>query len=409
MAKRLPNLPPDRSSSWLGERLDLEPLMELMAHKMVPVHRHSWIYLLGGAALFCFLLQVATGSLLMLYYQPTEAAAHASVARIANEVPYGWFVRSMHAWGANFFIGLVLLHFLTVLFTRAYRKPRELTWLSGMSMLFLSLGIGFSGYLLPWNELSYYATLVGTQIPGTLPVVGDFVVHLLRGGAQVTGDTITRFSAAHVVILPLLLGGGMLVHLALVQFQGMSRPLGMGVEEIEEERPFFSEFAIIDACLWCLILGVLATLALLLPAEIGVEADPLKPAPSGIEPEWYFLFMFKTLKHVPETVGVLFFSLMALFLFFLPFFDRRAGRGEKSPIFTGIFLCGLGYAVVFELLALIGPGMEHPPEALTAPTYDLAHGLVTLVLVWGIIGFLVFYLWKMMRENARVRKLYEGG
>jgi cytochrome b6 len=148
------------------------------------VHRHSWIYLLGGAASFLFALQVASGSLLMLYYQPTEAAAYESVRRIASEVPCGWLVRSVHAWGADLFIAVVALHFTVKLFARAYRRPRELTWITGIALLAAALAAGFSGYLLPWNELSYYATLVGTQIPGTVPVVGDAIVHLLRAATK---------------------------------------------------------------------------------------------------------------------------------------------------------------------------------------------------------------------------------
>ena len=154
-----------RAAAWLHERIDLEPMLHWMAKKTVPGHRQSWIYLLGGAAMFLFALQLASGCLLMLYYQPAESCAHQSVRRIMLEVPYGWLVRSMHVWGANLFIAVAGLHFLSVLFTRAYRRPRELTWVSGMAMLLLALGFGFSGYLLPWNELAYYATLVGTEDP----------------------------------------------------------------------------------------------------------------------------------------------------------------------------------------------------------------------------------------------------
>ena len=131
--------------------------------------------MLGGAALFLFGLQVLSGALLMLYYQPSETTAYESIERIVAEVPFGRVVRSVHVCGANFFIAVVGLHFLVKLFTRAYRKPREITWVSGVLLLFAALGFGFSGYLLPWNELSYFATNAGTAIAGTLP--GDWVVH----------------------------------------------------------------------------------------------------------------------------------------------------------------------------------------------------------------------------------------
>ncbi|MFH1264099.1 MAG: cytochrome bc complex cytochrome b subunit, partial [Planctomycetota bacterium] len=338
MKKRLKNLTPEllraKAVSWFRERIDPGPVIALAAKKTVPIHRHGWIYLLGGAALFLFGLQVATGALLMLYYQPTEAAAHESVQRIMTEVPYGWLVRSVHVWGANLFISVLCLHFLTTLFSGAYRRPRELTWCSGILMLFVALGFGFSGYLLPWNELSYSATRVGTEIPGTAPFVGEFVVQLLRGGEQVTGDTITRFFAAHVMLAPMAFGLLLGVHLVLIQAQGMSLPLGMTEKEVKDDQPFFAEFALTDSCLWLVLFGVIVTLAVLLPGEVGAKADPLKPAPAGIKPEWYFLFMFKTLKLVPETVGVAFFALVTLFLFLLPFLDRKAARGQRSRGFT---------------------------------------------------------------------------
>ena len=412
MRKRLESLTPEQlaasTAAWFHQRIDLTGVLAIAAKKTVPMHRHSWIYTLGGAALFLFGLQVASGCLLMLYYQPTEAAAHQSVGRIMTEVPFGWLVRGVHVWGAHLFIAIVCLHFLTVLVTRAYRKPRELTWIAGVVLLSLSLASGFTGYLLPWNELSYYATLVGTQIPGTVPGVGDFLVHFLRGGQQVTGETITRFHAAHVMIVPLGFAVVLGVHLALIQFQGMSLPLGIKPREVKDHRPFFSEFALIDGCVWLLLAGTICTLAVFLPAEVGVKADPLKPAPVGIKPEWYFLFMFQTLKHVPEALGVLFFALVALFLTALPFLDRNAMREKRSPGFTALFVVLGAYAILFETLAIIAPGVDHPPEALTAETFNLSRGIVSLVLLWSVITFLIFYLRRLLKESTRVRKLYLG-
>ncbi len=395
-----------KAASWLGERIDWQPLAGALAKKTVPIHRHTWIYLLGGASLFLSGFQVATGCLLMLYYQPSESTAHESVQYIMTQVPYGWLIRSMHAWGASLFIGVAVLHFLTVLLSRAYRKPRELTWLSGAFMLALALAFGFSGYLLPWNELSYYATLVGTEVPAVVPGVGGFVVHFLRGGDQVTGATITRFFAAHTVILPLMFGALLAIHLILIQFQGQSLPLGMPPHNVRDQRPFFSEFLLIDGCVWLLLLGAIATLAVFLPAEVGEKAGVLKPAPLGIKPEWYFLFMFKTLKVVPEALGVALFALGALFFLAVPFLDRNARRERRSPGFTALFAVALIYVAIFEVLACLEPGVTRAPETLAADTYSLSRGIVSLLLFWGVIVFLWFYLGKLLRENTRVRKLY---
>lgn len=392
-------------AGWFRERIDLGPVLALAAKKTVPVFRHSWIYMLGGAALFLFVLQVASGALLMLYYQPSEATAYESVQRIVDEVPFGRVVRSVHVLGANFFIAVVGLHFLVKLFAKAYRKPREITWLSGMLLLFASLGLGFSGYLLPWNELSYFATSAGTAIAGSLP--GEWVEHFLRGGQEVTGDTLTRFYAAHVMFLPLALGLLLAVHLGMIQSQGMSLPLAMAKEKVRDAMPFFSEFLLIELCVWLLLFGAIVTLATLLPAEIGVKADPLQDTPADIKPEWYFLFMFQTLKQVPEKIGVALFAVAAAFLIFVPFLDRKAMREEKSPGFTTVFTLLVVYAVVFQIWALAAPGADHAPAETASVDANVAASVVSLAFVWVVIGFLVFYLRQLFKENRRIRQLYD--
>jgi cytochrome b6 len=397
-----------RTIAWLGQRIDLGPVLRWMDKKTVPSHGQSWIYLLGGAAMFLFALQVASGCLLMLYYQPAQSCAHESVRRIMLEVPYGWLVRSVHAWGAQLFIAVAGLHFLTLLFTRAYRRPRELTWISGMALFGLALAFGFSGYLLPWNELSYYATLVGTEIPAVVPGVGELVVHFLRGGPQVSGDTITRFFAGHVMILPACFGLLLLIHLLLVQVQGMSVPLRLAPSQVKDQRPFFSEFLLIDVCVWLVLLGLIVTLSLYLPAEMGIKADPLRPAPQGIQPEWYFLFMFQTLKRMPEALGVALLALGAGLLLLAPFVDRGAAREKCDGRITALFCAMLAYATIFELWAWLAPGPQHRREPLAAETYGLAGGSVSLVLFWGVIVFLLVYLVRLLRANTRIRKLYQG-
>ena len=394
--------------SWFRTRVDLGPAIAMVRRKPVPIHRHSWIYCLGDTAVFLLALQAASGCLLMLYYQPTEATAHQSVERIMTEVPYGWLIRSIHVWSKNFFIATVGLHLVTVLLARAYRRPRELTWISGVLLLFLVAGSGFSGYLLPWTELSYFATLVGTQIPGTLPWVGDFFVHFLRGGDQLTGETLTRFFAAHVILLPLAVGLLLAVHVLFTRIRGLSVPIGIGKEEVRDRRPFFSEFLPIEACLWLVLFGLIVTLSVLFPAEIGVKADPLTSAPKGIRPEWYFLSLFQLLKLVPKTVGVGLFGLGALFLLVLPFLDRSTMRGKKSLFWTIVFVALLVAVVVLQALAWASPGAEHPQQALSPETFSLFGSLVSLALLWSVIGFLIFYLRQLVEENTRVRRLYGG-
>src|SRR5688500_1819099 len=160
-------------TAWSRERVPLDPIEAAVRHKTVPVHRHSYAYYLGGMTLFLFGMQVGTGALLLLYYRPSATEAYDSVQFIMTRVPFGWLIRSIHSWSANLMVGAAFIHLFSVLFMKAYRKPRELTWISGMLLLFITLAFGFTGYLLPWNELAYFATRVGTDIPGAIPLVGD--------------------------------------------------------------------------------------------------------------------------------------------------------------------------------------------------------------------------------------------
>jgi len=188
--------------TWLDQRVGLKDLEKLARKKEIPVHRHSIWYYLGGMTLFLFIIQASTGILLLLYYRPSAEEAFESVQFLMAEVQFGWLIRSIHSWAANLMILTLFVHLFSVLLLKAYRPPREITWFSGMALLGLALGFGFTGYLLPWNELAYFATKVGTEITSAVPGVGGFAGRLLRGGDEVTGATLTRFYGIHVAILP---------------------------------------------------------------------------------------------------------------------------------------------------------------------------------------------------------------
>jgi len=322
---------------WLDDRLGLRALRELVSHKTVPMHRYSVFYYLGGMTLFFFLVQVCTGVLLMLYYRPSAEEAFESIEFLVTTVPFGWLVRSIHAWSANLMVFFAILHLVSVYFLKSYRAPRELTWVSGVLLLFLILAFGFSGYLLPWNQLSFFATKVGTDIAGVVPVAGEWMLRFLRGGDRVTSATLSRFYGWHVAILPAITTVLLFVHLLLVQTKGMSVP--ETVEDEARRRPpmkFFPHFALRDLSGWIFALGVLAALAAMLPWELGEKADPFAPAYANIRPEWYYVFMFQTLKLVPggeilgveyEAIPILLFSLGGGLLMLVPFLDRKRSRG----------------------------------------------------------------------------------
>jgi cytochrome b6 len=337
--------------NWLNERFHWAELIGPLKKKAVPVHKLSYWYFLGGITLFLFMIQVGTGILLLLYYRPGANEAFESVQYIMTRVQFGWLVRSIHSWAANLMILTAFAHMFSVVFLRAYRKPREMTWLSGMLLLFLAMGFGFSGYLLPWNTLAFFATKVGTEITGQVPLIGHSMMVFLRGGEEVTGATLTRFFGFHVAVLPGLTTLLILIHLALVQYFGMSVPPGLearwkAAPGEAREMKFFPNFLLRELMAWYIALGVLGALAAILPWELGTKADPFAAAPAGIRPEWYFMFMFQTLKTIPaklwfldgEIVGILMFGAAGLLWMLLPFFDHLGrGRGRRFIMGAGVF------------------------------------------------------------------------
>jgi quinol-cytochrome oxidoreductase complex cytochrome b subunit len=351
--------------NWIDERLDLEELSAPLLKKTVPIHRHSHWYFLGGLTLFFFTVQIATGLLLLLYYRPSANEAYESVQRITNQVHFGWLVRSIHAWSANLMVLSVFAHLFSVAFYRAFRKPRELVWMSGVLVLFLVLGFGFSGYLLPWNTRAYFATKVGTEVPGQIPVIGHAIMLFMRGGEDVTGATLSRFFALHVCVLPALAIGMVMLHLALVQKFGISVPAS--VERRWESRfsrrkeiKFFPNFFLRELIGWYFALAVLIVLAVLLPSELGTKADPFASAPPGIKPEWYFLAQFQTLRMIPskilgfdgELLGILGFGVAPGALLLLPFVEEKLGSRGVLLVRAGLAF-GLSYLIVMSVIGYL--------------------------------------------------------
>jgi cytochrome b6 len=349
-----------KALAWVDDRLGLEPFRKLAEEKAVPLHRHTIWYYFGGMTLFLFVVQVVTGILLLLYYRPSAQNAFESVQFIMGEVSFGWLIRSIHSWSANLMIAALFIHMFSVYLTKAYRPPRELTWISGTLLLFIALGFGFSGYLLPWNKLAFFATRVGTEIAGVLPFAGGFLLRFLRGGEEVTGATLTRFFGFHVAVLPALTTAILGVHLWLVQRHGMAVPPGEEGPNVKKMK-FVPNFLLRDAMGWLAALGVLAALAAIFPWELGQKADPFSPAPAGIKPEWFFQFMFQTLKLLParigfvdgDVLGVLGFGVAGVFWLLVPFLDRKSALGEKSRVFTIIGVVFLVYVVVTTVVGYL--------------------------------------------------------
>jgi quinol-cytochrome oxidoreductase complex cytochrome b subunit len=207
---------------WLVRRLGLADTMEDQYNRVVPKHATNYIYCFGGIAFVLFIILTVTGIMLAVYYQPTPDNAYQSVLNISTHVKFGWWIRSIHMWAAGGMVLLVFLHMLRVFFTGAYKTPRELNWLTGVLLFAITMGFGFTGYLLPWDQKAYWATKVGTDIAGSVPLIGHFLLVSLRGGDQISAATLGRFFDLHVLVLPAVIVVLLLGHFWMIRRHGIS-------------------------------------------------------------------------------------------------------------------------------------------------------------------------------------------
>ena len=205
---------------WLDERLGLTGVYDTVFDRKVP--KVNWWFTLGSASLFLFVLQAVTGIFLTVYYVPSPDHAYDSIQYIMNGVAYGWLIRGIHHWGATLMVIVVFAHMLRTFYYAAYKYPRELTWITGVFLMLFTLGMGFTGYLLPMNQRAYWATVVGTEIPGTIPFIGDFITQFLRGGPDISALTLARFFAVHIWFLPELITILIGIHMYLIIRLGIS-------------------------------------------------------------------------------------------------------------------------------------------------------------------------------------------
>ena len=346
---------PGKIRGWLAERYAVgmvEEFVDHQTHKPLPRATGFW-HTFGSLSLYLFLNQVVTGILLMVYYRPTADTAFESVRFIMTKAQFGWLIRGLHAWGATLMILCVLIHMVRTFFMGAYKKPRELTWVLGVFIFGCTVTFGFTGYLLPWNQLSYWATTVGTEITGAIPWAGPYLRTLLRGGQAVTGETMARFYVMHVVVLPWALTMLIATHLFLMRVQGLATMERVGEEQPVDKKngiPFFPDHVLKEAVVFCALIAVLVTLIILMPIELGEKADPFK-TPEGIKPEWYFLSTYQLLKYFPKTLGLFVSLIPPVLLVLWPFLDRSPERHpKKRPFAVAVGIIALVLALVFGLL-----------------------------------------------------------
>lgn len=209
----------------LDERLGLDEAVRQQLRKPVPARAFRQLWCMGGISLLLFLNQLFTGVLLLVYYKPGPTLAYQSVQRIMEQVPLGWLIRQMHAWGAHLMVLTVLIHMFKVFIAKAYRPPRELNWMVGTVLFLMTFAFAFTGYLLPWDQLSFWATTVGTESTTAIPLIGHQLLLYLRGGAMVTEATLSRFFVVHTVVLPWVMVAFLVGHFGMIRRQGLSQPL----------------------------------------------------------------------------------------------------------------------------------------------------------------------------------------
>lgn len=372
-----------RLYTWLDSRLGLASLERTLLDEPIPGGA-SWIYVFGSATLFLFVLQAVTGMFLALYYAPTPDHAYDSLRFIETDVWFGAFVRGLHHWGASAMVVAIGLHMLQVFLYGAYKPPRELLWMVGSVLFIIVLGFAFTGYLLPWDQNAYWATQVGINMVGTVPIIGDWLAPVIRGGETLGALTLSRFFALHVLFFPASLVGLIMLHLFILRRVGPAGPwhgderrrAAEGAVPSVERRvrtseTFWPRQVFMDAVVMVGLFAAVSLLALTVPFPLADKADPSDTTFVPV-PEWYFLFYYQLLKYMHGPLEpVATWILPALFflgLFFWPFLDRNPVRHPVAR-----------------------------PVALTA-------GALFLVMVFGLLGMSLSDLYAVPRVDPAVAR-----
>ena len=341
-----------RLYDWLDSRLNLKPVERTLLEEPIPGGA-SWIYVFGSVTLFLFLLQAVTGMFLALYYAPTPDHAYDSIRFIETEVLFGAFVRGLHHWGASAMVVAIGLHMLQAFLYGAFKPPREVMWMVGVVLFLFVMGFAFTGYLLPWDQTAYWATQVGVNMVGTIPVIGDFLMRVMRGGETLGALTLSRFFAIHVLFLPSLLVMLIGLHLFILRRVGPAGPWTDERATLGSET-FYPRQVYMDAVVIFGVFVTVAAAALTIPFPLTDKADPSDTSFVPV-PEWYFLFYYELLKYVhgplePLATWILPMAVIVV-LFLWPFIDRNPARNPiRRPVALGSGVVFL--VVVLSLLAI---------------------------------------------------------
>ena len=327
-------------AQWIQDRLPVSPeVIRELTNEPVPNHMKRWWFALGGTPAYLFVIQIITGILLAFYYETSTGSAYESVRYITNEAAFGWYLRSVHKWAATLMIAAVVLHQMRVYFTGAYRKPREINWIVGMFLLVCTLMLGFTGYSLVFEQLSYWGATVGANMADSVPVIGGFVKNMMLAGATYNSRTLSRFFVIHAALLPAALIGLLIVHITIIRLQGVTEfRFKDESKDKESSFSFFPDHMYTELMLGLVLMILLSALATIFPASMGPPADPLV-TPEVIKPEWFFYVVFRWLKLFPGTFAILSTGFVVFIMFTWPFIDaeiRKRTRFKEASVWIGI-------------------------------------------------------------------------
>ena len=355
---------------WINERLPISDFVDAHLRKYYAPKNLNFWYFFGSLAMLCLAIQILTGVWLLMYYEPTVETAFDSVEYLMRDIPYGWLLRYTHAVGASAFFVILYLHMYRALLYGSYRKPRELLWLLGLALLILVMAEAYTGYILPWGQMSYWAAKVIMNIFGAIPVIGKPIMHLIQGDYVISEATLQRFFAFHVVVFPMIILGMVFFHLAALHTVGSNNPDGIEIKDHKDEHgvpldgvpfhPYFTVKDIVAAVVFLLIFFTVVfydpTLSgLALEKENFIQANPLITPPE-IKPTWYLAPYYAILRAVPDQLVGAFLMLSSIFIFaFLPWLDRAPVKsmrykGMKSRVSLGCFVVSFLSLMVLGLL-----------------------------------------------------------
>jgi len=366
--------------SWVDKRFPLTQLWNDHVGKYYCPKNFNIFYYFGSLALFVLVLQIITGIWLTMNYNPSAEGAFDSIEYIMRDVPFGWLLRYMHSTGASFFFIVVYLHMLRAMLYGSYQKPRELIWILGMIIYLCLMMEAFFGYLLPWGQMSFWGAKVITSLFGAVPFIGDWLMEIIRGDYNVSGVTLNRFFALHVVAIPLILLGIVVAHILALHEVGSNNPDGIEIKALKDENgnpkdgiTFHPYYTVKDGFGLVFFLILFSIVLFYFPTMGGyfLEAPNFDPAnelvtPEHIAPVWYFTPFYAILRAIPDKLaGVIAMGIAVVIFFFLPWLDRSKVKSIRyRGIYYKFFLTV--FVISFVILGWLGMEVPTPEKTLLA-------------------------------------------